>query len=365
MVVGIERVQPEQVAREVLDGLALNAGLGVHSLAAIAGSVRRAASFMCPTTAGNLVRAVKEGLQGLPDITDETYTALADVVSSLVAHGDLLELPVDDGTLLRRQIFLAPPAFVPFATKALLIGIRPDGVTLINEELLEAIEHIEHIRVIRPIADQPIDELLLAEGLLKIQPDRWLEAPRQATADGLLGFYAERLEAAGPAGDIEGIQVIDPASNPSYYRGRWRAIGVRDAGRFVARRPQAFGSPLWCFAEADGGRITRLVDLPLGNPLAPGADEAWRLQAAMDAAAGRPQRVRVRAEDGESIMDLFSPLPSWAQRRLAVVGGPAPRGSGALFSYYLPAGELVNELGYLQEMMWLAAEGLGDRDASQ
>ena len=37
----------------------------------------------------------------------------------------------------------------------------------------------------------------------------------------------------------------------------------------------------------------RLIDLPVGISAAPAADEAWRLQAALDAMAGRPQRFRI------------------------------------------------------------------------
>ena len=95
--------------------------------------------------------------------------------------------------------------------------------------------------------------------------------------------------------------------------------------------------------------------MPLGLEIAPGADAAWRLQAAIDSLAGRPQRFAMRpaSHEGASVLDLFSPLPSWAQRRLDVIGMPIMRSRGALFSYALPTVEVSEEIAFLQEMMWM------------
>jgi hypothetical protein len=365
--VGVTRIDPEQVGREALEALALNADLDLQSPAALAESLRRAASFLCPTTPRALTRAVRDVLRGLPGVTSDTDAALADIVDLLVANGDLLELPVDDGTRSRRQLFLGPPAFVPFRQRsALLVGIRPEGAPLIGDDLLGAIEYISHVRMIRSVGDESVIDLLGAEGLIEFQLEHWLQAPRQATPGDVVGFYQSRLEAAGPSGDIDGVQVIDPVTSVSFYRGRWRTLKPRDDGHFVARRPQAFGADLWCFAQVVGGHVSKLLDLPLQNSLSPGADEAWRLQAALDAVAAHPQRLRVRAEVSASIIDFFSPVPSWLQRRLDVVGRAVPRGSGALFSYSVSSDQLGDEIRYLGEMMWLSADGAirGTQNAS-
>ena len=172
----------------------------------------------------------------------------------------------------------------------------------------------------------------------------------------MVAFYSDRLEATGFSGDIEGLQVIDPASRVTFYRGRWRVLKPRDNGRFVARRPQAFGADLWCFADVGDGRVTKLLDLPLQKPLAPGADEAWRLQAALDSVAGHPQQLRIRGDGLISLLSFFSPVPSWIRRRLDVIGESVPRGAGALFSYAIPQEEVSEEINFLKRMMWLSLD---------
>jgi hypothetical protein len=126
----------------------------------------------------------------------------------------------------------------------------------------------------------------------------------------------------------------------------------------MVRRPRAYGADLWCFARLTNGSITQLIDLPLLGSLVPASDEAWRLQAAIDAVAGHPQRVRVRGgTDAETaVLDFFSPLPSWAQRSLDVVGMPLLRGRGALFSFVLPANEVEQELQFLADMLWISTD---------
>lgn len=358
MGVGVERIDPVRVAEESVEALALNAAeVGLTSPEALAASIRRAASFLCPTTPGALLRAVKEVLSGLPGFSDETEIEIAALVDSLVSYGDLIELPIDDGSRSRRQLFLGPPAFIPRqANTALLLGVRPEGAPLLSDDLLNTINHVGHARLIRSRDGHPIADLLGTEGLIELQPEQWMRAPRRATPEETVGFYVGRLEAAGPSGDIEGVRVIDPASKVTYYRGRWRILRPRDEGRFVARRPQAFGADLWCFTDVAEGGVRKLIDLPLRDPLAPGSDEAWHLQAALDALAGHPQRLRVRVGTPTQAIDFFSPVPSWIQRRLDVMGSPAPRTSGALFSYAFPNDEVAEEIRYLKDMMWLSVE---------
>jgi hypothetical protein len=360
MAVAIDAVDPQMVATEAADALGLEASAtDVLSLVGLAASIRRAASFLCPTSPGALVRAVMDVLRGLPGFHSETRTELERLVESLVSYGDLLELVMDEGNTKRRQVFLGPPAFVLRPGNAgLLVGIRPEGAPLLSDELADTIDYEGHARFIRSTDDHPIGVLLESEGLIELKADQWLKAPRPSHANELVGTYVSRLQAAGASGDIEGARVIDPASRVNYYRGRWRVLNPRDAGHFVARRPQAYGADRWCFAEVVSGEITRLVDLPLQLPFAHGADEAWRLQAALDAVAGDPQHFRVRsAQSGTSRIDFFSPLPSWMQRRLDVIGVPVPGSRGALFSYRVGNGDVDAEVDFLEDMMWLVVEG--------
>jgi hypothetical protein len=195
-----------------------------------------------------------------------------------------------------------------------------------------------------------------------LRADQWLRAPRASTAEELANDCTQRLLAAEACGDIDGLRLIDPKADVTYYRGRWRVPTHADDGAFVARRPQAFGADLWCFALLSEGHVTRLLDLPLRMSLAPGADEAWRLQAALDAVAGNPQLVRTRSgvEQGSTILDLYGPIPSWAQRSLDVLGTPLPRSRGALLSYSLPTSDVDDQIRFLEDMIWTSAPDAGE-----
>jgi hypothetical protein len=352
----IKPVSSAAVKAAAVETLGLNASLDVMSREGLAVSLRRAASFLCPTSRSALTRAVVEVLSGLPGFGDLTEAEVEDLVEALVSYGDLLELPLDDAGRKRRQIFLGAPAWVQRGpNSALLIGVRPEGAPLVGDEIEAAIEYKGHARFVRSTDSRQIKELLEPEGLIELQPNQWAKAPRRYPPAEVVVFYVTRLKATGPSGDIDGVRVLDPESRVTYYRGRWRVLKARDGGRFVARRPQAFGADLWCFAEVASGAVVKLIDLPLQSPLALGADEAWRLQAALDSVAGRPQQVRIRSGGSSSIIDFFSPVPSWMRRRLDIVGTPLPGGSGALFSYLVPQNELGEEVRYLKEMMWLTA----------
>ena len=350
-------LDPVQVQTHVLQTL----GLERMALAApevIATSVRRAASFLCPTTPRGLVRAITEVLSGLPGIDTESAPECEMVLDALVANGDLLELPVDRDGKTHRRLFLGPPAYVRRANALLVLGVRPEGAPLVGEDLLERLVYDGHVRLIRS-TDIEADAIALSEeGLVELRLEQWLKAPRHAAASEVVERYTQRLEAERHSGDIEGIRLIDPDANVAYYRGRWRTPRKADEGQFVARRPQAFGADLWCFVAISNGHVIRLIDLPVEHGVAPAADEAWRLQAALDVGAGHPQRMRVRpaAEQGLAILDVFSPVPSWAQRSLEGVGSLVARSQGALFSFLMPAAEVNDQMHLLENLLWLSAD---------
>jgi hypothetical protein len=84
-------------------------------------------------------------------------------------------------------------------------------------------------------------------------------------------------------------------------------------------------------------------------------DEAWRLQAAIDAHQGTPQVYRVRSENERTVIDVFSPLPSWAERQFLVVSEPRPAEEGALRSYWFE-GEANSERELLEQYLWMEVE---------
>jgi hypothetical protein len=303
------------------------------------------------------MRAVLDVVAGLPGYSDETAPELEAILDQLVGYGDLLELPTSDGE--SRRLFLGPPSFVSrFSGACLILGIRPDGSPIVGEGLGVVIQYEGHTRTIHPTETLHPKQALLESGLTPMAADQWLQSPRPVAPSGLTDEYLARLQSAGPAGEIDSFQVIDPDAPVTYYRGRWRHLRPTDTGNFVGRRAQAYGAPLWCFATVNSGSVERLIDLPIQDALAPAADEAWRLQAALDAESGHPQKVLIRSpkQGSKPVIDFFSPLPRWAQRRLDIIARPLLRTRGALLSYTIPNEELEEELEFLSETMWVSVE---------
>jgi hypothetical protein len=360
----VMRVSPDRAASSAVRALGLSdASVDLFEPEALAGSLRRAASFLCPASRRRIIRAVSDALAGLPGQDDLPAAALEEMLAALIGYGDLLDLQSGSGG---RQIFLGPPAFVRRDSGACLVmGVRPDGAALVGGELSDLITYESHARIIRPTGEEALADQLEADGLAELTTDQWLEPPPAAPAEQVAGDYKQRLEAARPAGEIAGLQIIDPSTPVTHYRRRWRSPVSSDSGYYVGRRQQGFGADLWCFAALSDGRPQRLIDLPVGISTAPGADEAWRLQAALDAIAGRPQRFRVAAgsRPGMLLLAFLSPLPSWAQRRLDAIGTPLIRHQGALFSYSVPLADAAEEYQFLATMMWMSADNLPESNA--
>ncbi|MBK6871224.1 MAG: hypothetical protein IPG94_07450 [Kineosporiaceae bacterium] len=114
--------------------------VALTSTEGIAVSLRRAASFMCPTSPGRLVDAVL-GALGPLDRDDLQRDEVVQLLDQLVASGDLLELRHESGRSTR-LVYLAPPSFIERVPGTyLLVGVRPFGAPLISDELAGAIEY--------------------------------------------------------------------------------------------------------------------------------------------------------------------------------------------------------------------------------
>jgi hypothetical protein len=354
----ISQLTAEAAASAAVETLGLDpAAVDLTSTEAVAASLRRAASFMCPASPGRLVDAVQGAIQ--PLVTGEvSRTEVADILEQLVAAGDLLELRPDSGRSTR-LLYLAPPSFIERQPgNYLLMGIRPFGVPLIEDELTNAIAYEGHTRSLTlDPGDGP--EHLLERGLRTVAKERWVSRPAVEPPAALIGRYRVRLDVAGDAGQLEGLQLLDPASPVRYYTGRWRAPAATDTGDFMARRPQAYGADLWCLIRFQAGEPQRLIDLPVNDPVVPGRDEAWRYQAAVDAERGVGQRFRIRTSvlaEEDVTFDFFSPLPGFAERYLQLAGLALGKTPGALFSFRVPLGASGDVAAFLRDMLWMAQE---------
>jgi hypothetical protein len=195
-------------------------------------------------------------------------------------------------------------------------------------------------------------EQLLQSGFIPLKAESWLKAPPVLSASAHIRVYDSMLDTAGPAGTLAEFTLLDTERSPAYYPGRW-VIPKRQSGRFVGRRPQAYGADLWCYMELADGTVTRLLDLPTQENQWRPCDEAWHLQQAIDAHSGRPQGYRCRKGPAASVIfDFFSPLPRWARRRWDAVGRETPPNK-CLLAYVFPDQHFESESKFAQERMWL------------
>ena len=326
---------------------------------AIACSLRRVAGMHCPTSRGALLRAVIEPLRDLIDVPDGVAEMAEEVLEAVIAHGDLLELPevVSSAERPRTLVYTAPPMFLVRSSGAvLLLGIAGDQTSLLPQRFERHIEHRGHVRVLPAGAAAHIVPHLDGLGFAELSERAWLDPPAHVAAERFIDRFDRALSQEPDAGPIERLRVIDPGSDTNYYRGRW-TDSASVACNVVGRRPQRFGADLWCYLTLEEGQPRRFLDLPLGQTRYRACDEAWRLQSAIDAVSGKPQRLRIRpGAAGRWIFDVFSPLPMWLVRRWDAVGDQVERSRGALLSYTFGSQDAEEEASFARDMMWLAVD---------
>ena len=353
-------VHAQKVAELGLDGRAVD----LTSIEAVAGSLRRAASFLCPCAAATLIRSVVRPLRGLVDDMDIVRSLVEETLEALIAHGDLLEQreigndkTPGRGTLL----YTAPASFVSRQSgAAILLGIVADQLSALPDEFEKRIEYVNHVRRLTSLGDGDLRIELVQLGLIELSYHEWLKSPQTETPGEHIARIDALLNAAQPSRDVPGLLLLDSARPVQYYRGRWVAPRLQ-TGRFVARRSQAYGADLWCYVQLREGQPESLIDFPIASSRWRACDEAWRLQMAIDAERGEPQRFRLRdGPPGIRMLELFSPLPMWARRRWDAIGEPVPS-SGCLFAYRFPENEVTEELAFVHEKLWLTEVGTGGR----
>lgn len=347
----IRTVTPQRAEHLVLRNLGLDSdAVDLTSSEALCQSLRRAASLLCPATPRTLVDSVLDAVRPLhPALKRSEVNDLLDV---LIGHGDLLEADAGEGS--GRILYLGPPSFVPRGPgEFLLLGIRPSGGALVDEGSIGAsIEYESHTRTVH-LDDA---EILVGAGLRLFRREQWAQAPRPVSAVEAVQAVADALEGRRSADNIDGLEVIANTGTQTFYKGRWRTPTMADNGVLVGRRPQRFGAAMWCAVLVDSGVVMALLDFPTPGSVAPGWDEARRLQAALDARRGHPQSVRVRR--GETlhaylVADFFAPLPTWAERYLDLLGTPVDKSRGALFSYRFREATWPRAERFLADHLWM------------
>lgn len=322
-------------------------------------ALRRAAYLLAPCSAVDLLRFVVEPLS-----LDQADRELAeDVLEDLIAYGDILEMrkiesdPWDVPPIVLRP---APPTFVMRSSgEAIIIGVSADLPSPLPAELTSQLHNEGPVRVLRS-EEGELAEYLSELGLSQLSEHAWLRTPPITTAQDHVAGWAARLKAiASSPVQIDGLELIDSEASTAYYRGRWRAPTSKDSGNFVARRPQAYGAKLWCLVELKQGISHRVLDLAAKDGFQRGCDLAWRLQAAVDASRGSAQTVSVSKTSEGAQLDFYAPLPSFAERRLALVAAKS-LAQGVLFRFQLPEASLQSEIAALQSTLWMQPAHIGD-----
>jgi hypothetical protein len=347
-----QEVQADTSARLGL----VNGTRDLTSIDALAGLLRRAAGAMCPCPPRTVVDRVLDGLRGLTENDGGLREQIEDTLDRLVAYGDLREVDQaenDDGPGCR-ILDITSPRFVWRQSGTItLLGIAPDLGFPLPTHLRRRVLCVDHVRRLYPDPDHPEENLrqeLVQFGIPQVSQDTWLQMPPFETTRDCLGRYADLLTPI--TGELPGLTVLNPSRPVRYYRGRWEGVR-KQSGRFVARRRQLYGADAWCYVELQAGRPSRMAELPTMRSGVRGCDEAWYLQAAIDAERGAPQIYRLRTTNAkERTVDLFSPPPRWTQRRLDAFGWPVPR-EKCLLSYRFPVAEVPEEEAFLRERLWL------------
>ena len=350
----IQRLTPTDLEATAVELLGLDQeATGLLSVEGLCASIRRAASLLCPATPRQLVDAVLEVLRALsPDLKRDVVAEALDLV---VGVGDLLELRSAESGV--RQLYLAPPSYVTVRPgRHLLLGVRPNASPIVDESVVGApVEYEAHTRFLTLETDNAAASLAAA-GLHRMTTEQWARVPREEPASALIERTTRLLSQHQMPGEIQGLEIIDPTTQVQYYIGRWRKLTSRDEGMLVGRRPQAYGAPVWCVLDVAAGIPRAVLDFPDDSSVMPGWDEARHLQAAIDHHRGQPQVFRFRSTglpDGSRLLDLFAPLPSWAERYITLVGIPMSRSKGALLTYRVPFDAEDSLTGLLSKSLWM------------
>jgi hypothetical protein len=235
----------------------------------------------------------------------------------------------------------------------ILLGEGGDQLSVLPEDLRGRIEYVNYLRKLHPRPSEKLRSDLIELGLIELSYDQWLKSPPAETPIKYLTHLNALLDEAKPSRDVPGLMILDSDRPVRYYRGRWVEPKFQ-SGKFLARRSQAYGAPLWCYVQLSDGKPERLIDFPLERNRWRGCDEAWRLQMAIDAQKGKPQCFLVRTGPGNTqVVELFSPVPMWARRRWDGVGEPV-LASGCLFAYRFSDTEIEEELRFAREALWLS-----------
>jgi hypothetical protein len=340
--------------------ISVNSGEEVTTvtLPLLAQALRRAAYVLAPCPRHELESAVLRSIAplapGQPSIDEQVTEAL----QSLIAYGDILEMkPQSDEAWAISPLVIrpAPPSFVLQKNgNAIILGVAGDEITPLPDSTNARIQWHGVLRTLPSEPGENLKAFLSEMSLVEISEKLWLRLPAEESAGCFINRWTQILSQQPFISEIESLQVIDSRQPSNFYIGRWSAPAHAMNGLYVGRRKQRYGSNLWCIVHLEHGTPTRLIDLSRGPYHERPCDVAWRIQMAIDAGGGFAQHYSIRMCDEGVIFDFFSPIPSWAERKLAIIGNRMTA-SRCLFTYMIPERDQHEIKIFLGDYLWLTA----------
>jgi hypothetical protein len=323
----------------------------------ICASLRRLAGFLCPCSSRTLITTLTESLKHLSLSDEDLQSAIEDNLEKLVVWGDLLELKdvaTNDVNAKGTWLFAATPGFLVRPNGSIfLCGITPDENSPLsifsNKIVYEGCK-----RFIKSSSIVDLDGTLRELGLIEFSERFWFKMPKAMSPEEFVRDMSNQLDEKGQAGQFSEMLILESNTDVSYYNGRWKKLNEQ-TGKFIAKRPFVYGNYTWCFIEINNGIVERLLDMPLkmGGINIRNCDGAWHLQMAIDKIRKRPQCYSVEDIEGGKTLSFYSPIPSWAERRLLAVGTFSRSNKHCLFSYFIPAADFIEEEKFIREYLWL------------
>lgn len=271
----------------------------------------------------------------------------------LISLGDLVQAN-DQETGVSDAVYLGPPRWVALSSgELLLIGMYGEWDPPLPSRWWTCSGAQRHVRA--EWAKQAIVELRV-RGYSESDQAVWSRSPEPCNAD-IFQQYFLRLLKKKPGGFTGPLRIIGN-SNCHHYKARWKPASS-SSGTFVGRREDTYGAKLWCLVQLYNGRVEHLLDLPCQDMDGAPWDEPLRLQAAIDSMNNHPQNYTIHSPQyGLWRMSVYAPLPSWAERRLEVVGQRTVPTSGALITYdFDEEGAVQKEAKNLQLLLWMSRGG--------
>jgi hypothetical protein len=327
-------------------------------------------SLVSPITKVELIKHLVSLLKPLVSEKENITKRIEKLIDKHLMHKNITLTKRPNSNQKRRQIYASPPAFIELNDKYFLIGIGGQDQSLGNTELQQRLRYTEHLRWWNPNdfnGKQRLDSLLDDSRIMPLQKSDWIgmdEKIEKKYRDGPETFLKDvdaQLEAfQNQIVEAPKIQVLDHATKPDYYKGRWVDLLQKHSGNYIIRYGEKWDRR-YSYARIQAKTIIKRIQMNQiwDQNLKNHRDLALMIQSAIDASNDRYQKYGFQQQenDDKCILNLFHLIPSWLERKILALGLSIPKeeGKGILMSYEIP-NEVKEEILETLEASWLKSK---------